>query len=306
MSWTEIDIGELAPGMLGSATVVASLAENHDELYATWRPQVVAGIRTAATETGTTERVRWRFRLRGNLDGLDVRLLAYASGTTSGGTLKLTVGAVSNTAAVNGALTEYTVDVTPAASGTVDCTISTQAAASSTMTVEALLVYLVPVAAGAATAASGFTRASQILSASDAIASEHLQRLLRGPGQVLRDRPHLVLSHMRDVITAPKGSGLDWALASTTSLAVVGELHWPRVCNVPRTYAFDLYLDDTGSDAEAHVQIGTWTWDVTTSGWSSTTATLGPGPHAVSVTCTPGNVSTTAKIAALQAWRLDP
>lgn len=295
MSWIEIGIGDLAPGMAGDSGALDDLAANHDELYGLYSPPVMPAIPEPITETAGP-RVRYRWRLRGNEDLHDVRVRVLLDGD---GTATLNVGAVSASQVHAGAAAAYNIDVMPAVAGPVECSLELEGDPS--LELLGAACFLEPSALAAGTLASGFRRAAGVWAGTaDAVSSEHVQRLLRGPGQVLRDRPWPAFTALRDAVRAPKGDGaLDWAASDSTAPVVVGRGLLPVVADRARQYTLDAYL----SAGDATIQVGGWVWEISGAGWHATTVDLSPADYPVTATITPG-AGTTARLEAVQIWRL--
>jgi hypothetical protein len=146
-----------------------------------------------------------------------------------------------------------------------------------------------------------------------AVATEHIERMLNGPGALLADRPHCLFSHVTrtPTLAALKSGGLPdfqyWgarAVAATANhYVIVGFGGFEIGGTTARTLTIDAYVDaDNVTTGLAELRIGAWSWTPTRGSWQRTTVTLSPGFYDVVASVASASTEAVAW-QSLQIWR---
>jgi hypothetical protein len=292
--------------MTGFAGVVAgtdarwqSLITNHGEVQDTLTPPIVDMPRII-TSTSTTYQTRLRFYVRRNLAGHTVRFVVRAVANSGAGTIRANVGASNNTAAVSGAVTNYTIDVT--GDDDAECTLEMKVASGGdSITMYAVQAYLVT--DGTETEWVGV--GSRWYTASEnSVPVRVVQDLMQGPPLLLQDRMVPLCYHVSDCEQAISGKTFEvWGMENTTQQTPIGRLWIPQHDSAVRTCRIDAYTTASGS-ATFRLRVGSQLISWTTTGWHSATMEIGPGPIDVWAWVTP-TATTNASIRTVQIWRGD-
>lgn len=294
--------------LAGNADFIAAAGgvwENHEAIYATHAPPILATGRTM-TDTNVSVKEWMRWRVRGNLDLHTVRWRAHL--TPAGGTpsVFVRVGTAQTAANVTGA-GWLNVDVTPVAGGVQDCLMLCDAPAPGlSLTGEAALVRLVPVAR-VTRQASGYVGDDE--APDDALVAtsvEHLDRLERGPLLTARDRPACVFGIAPKIdSTMGAKSAAEWVAGNTTNTDIAGHGVMPAVDERPRRYIIDAFVAQSAAGTcAAELRVGSWRWQIPATGsWQAIEVVLPVGPLPV-VGAVTAEVGVWAQFQGVQIWRL--
>ena len=283
----------------GTDTRWANLIANHAGIQDAYTPSIVDMPRLV-TSTSTTIEDRLTFKIRRNSALHTVRFLLRAVANTGSGVITCSVGASSASAAISGAVAAYTVNVT----GDDDATCIVKMKVDSpgdSITLSAIQVYIVTDGTEPDWVAVG-TR--WYTSSDAAIPAKIISDMRDGPTFLSQDRTVPLCYHIADIQQTVSSKNFEvWGTANATLQQPVGRLWIPRHDTAIRTCRLDAYTTATGS-AAFKVLVGSQVWEWSSTGWSTTTMELGPGPHDVYAFCTP-TASTNAAIRSLQIWRGD-
>lgn len=284
-------------------TASDGLWENHDGIYTGFTPPI-ACFAHPVTATNVTDQVLARWRVRGNVDKQPVRAWIRASNAAGTPTMRMLVGDQFSGANSVTADALYNLDVTPSnGSGVQDCVLYGTAGVGVTLTMKGGHVQLVPGAPSGLMPCGYTADDEQPDTAGWPINVEYLDRLLRAPLLLARERPVCVASHHADPSGGTK-SLVGWIGGNSTAVDIAGYGLLPRVDEAPRRYIVDAYVEQTAAGAcAAELRIGAWKWSIPSiGGWSSTEVVLPPGPLPIvaAVTATAGVFG---RFTALQVWR---
>lgn len=306
MAYSETDPTEITAPLDGNDAVFANILANHDELYGVYAPPILDNRTSTATVTSGSATDIYEFEALGNADLQPITFRVRVTTTGGNGTLTCTAGAASNTAAINGAEAWYSVSVTPLVVDPV-CKVQLQVGTASSVAANAVQAYIVPAAPGVPPLASGFTRGNTYWdNASSPIPSELISRLFNGPRLIAIERPVCIASAVAPINAslAAKGDG-PIVVYNTAYQECVLRMRIPRCDSVARRYKVRMRLRNSASVGPVMVKIGAWedTHTPSTTGeWWYTSATMGPGPHELSVMANPGT-ALGQQVATVQVWR---
>lgn len=292
-------IAGFAGAIEGTDTRWQTLITNHADIQDDLAPPIVDMPRVI-TSTSTSYQTRLRFYIRRNAAGHSVRFVVRAGATTGTGTIRCYVGANSNTAAVSGATTNYTIDVT--GDDDAECLVELKVTSGGdSITMYAVQAYIIT--DGTETEWTGV--GARWYSATDnAVPQRVVDDLLNGPPLLLQDRMVPLCYHVSDVQQAISGKTFEvWGTENVTTQTPVGRLWIPQSDSAIRTCRIDAYTTATGS-ATFRLRVGSQLIEWSSTGWLSTTMEIGPGPTDVWAWVTPTG-STNAAIRTLQIWRGD-
>lgn len=276
MAYVPLAAEDLAPiGLPGNDSTYASLLANHDALYEDYTPPIVcAGSREStpiwsATGGAWVDKARWR--VYGNLDGVPLNtLIVYRSLTGGTAEAKVTIDGVDTTTitTASGAYATALIAVTPTTPldpSEAVLALRHTGAAGTTQVCAIVCAYGAGTIVAGATP-SGFVRSEFVPTAGGSpIASEHVERLLRGPSWIGRDRRHTVLSLLNDDADVTRYH------STVTSLHVGGALAarflFPAGDKAARDYRIAAYL--RGISPFCRVQLGSQSLDLAGVGWQT-------------------------------------
>lgn len=314
MAYTPVDPLTLTPGLLGTATVYQTIAENHNELWTRTDVGVFETLFTTSISAGLTDSQILAWRVRGNRDLQPIVVRVYASSSPTSSTVTVRIGGSWGTATVTGAAAWYTITVTPAVSGPTACAMLVTTPGGETLTITRVQCYVNAANTNpAGTLSSGFTRvdSATFYATSEPVCSEHAARLLGGPVYIARDRPRCVASHLSRTHTQGGSKSIAyWEAVNTTTAELVGKLYLPLVSRQPRRYIFDAFTLESASGGTASIVVdgaevlAIGNMGGTAGTWSSAEVELPAGAHIIKVSITPGTTSANiARVATLQVWR---
>jgi hypothetical protein len=313
MAYVPIAPEDFVPPFDALGDPYAQTWKNHGEMITAYE-QTLATSGQATTTSGATA-LAFRFKARGGAGLGDITVTMRADPNGSAFDLELEDGGatVLGTTAVSGAaMATFTVSVTPTVADT-DYVVRVMRTSGAT-NLEIAGWVAVSEAPATITDVPNLTPeapANYWQSSTFPVATEHIQRMLDGPGALLVDRPHCLFSHIApDTALATVKATPDfeyWGMAAATvtanqyTLAGFGGfgIDDPR----PRTLTIDAYVaaDDVAT-ALAELRIGAWSWSPTPGSWQRTTIMLSPGWH--DVVATVSSDDTEACVwQSLQIWR---
>jgi hypothetical protein len=315
MTYTPQNPDDFAPPFAPNNGVLGGVWDNHNEVRDAYRQHLGTCVHPDRTVDGVP--LLWLFKQRGNAGLADVEVIArivISGGGTYDVGLKDGDASVTDSASITGAGAHtVTLTVTPdAADDTFELSLVRTSGGG-----HADLLSWVAYSEGPSTPAAivGWTNApasNPWLSSGEAVAVEHMERLLDGPGAILRDRPHCLFSHfVSDAALAAVKGVPDFELwgrqAGSSDAQQVQQCGYGGIIVDdlrPRTlYVEALVEADDVATASAQIRIGGWIWDPTPGVWDSTTVVLEPGLHDVyaSVASDDGDA---VLFRSLQIWRL--
>lgn len=315
MTYSPQDPEVFVPPFSPSNGVLAGLWDNHAEMPGGyWQLVASSGHKVTTTDAVT---YTWELKQRNNagLATVEVHMVIDAPGTGVWDMVLSNSGATAtDTVSTSGSGEQDLIaTITPTtASDTYTLTL-TRASGSGSATVLGWSAYSAnPSAVGSIPNYVPKPGTNSWMTSGYPVAVEHIERLLRGPGAVAADRPHCLFSHCIDDSTLAKSKNSPdfslWAVLGTaTSAARADQTGYGAVLiedERARDVRVDVLVDaDTPGSTDAYLRIGGIEWAPSTSGWSSTTITLGPGVHDVigSLAVADGDA---AVFLTIQVWRL--
>jgi len=308
MPWIDVNENTLIPPIVDGD--FSNVLNNDAILYAGYTPPILHGMAQALTETSTAYVERLKWRIRGNLDARDVKLLAFCTVTGAGGRARFSIGGVASSEVLITGVAWIIMTKSTPATGSQECILEMRAeSAGATVTMHAVSCYLDPGAPDDAVMPSGYAPSSW-LAADAPVSSERMARLINATGQIAADRPWAIATHASAVNRALIywAGRYHWAHEGTNPRSVnVGALSLPQSDSILRTCTIDMLTREvvTGDPPEYTITIGAWTWTVTGAGWHSTTVQLPPSDVMLyaSIAALSGNV---AYIDSLTVWRGEP
>jgi hypothetical protein len=287
MAYVPLAAEDLAPiGLPGNDAAYGTLIDNHDALYTDITPPIIcAGSRDDSpvwVEPGNNYVDKAVWLVYGNLDGTPIRTRIRWRNNNPAGTAyaQITVDGA-DVAEITTTSTTYvlgSIDVTPTTPGNPsEVRLALKGPSPSISAVQAITCYYGGGTLAAGEEASGFVRAANLLdSVNEPIASEHIERLLRGPSWVGRDRRHTVVSLMKD-FTPRAGRYRSSATDASQPGALIARFMMPSADKKARRYRIAALT--VGDSPALRITIGSQFVVIAGGGWQSTTLEVqGGGP----------------------------
>jgi hypothetical protein len=283
MAYVPLAAEDLAPiGLPANDAAYSQLIDSHDALYELTGPPIACGGGRETvpiwSETGGAFVDHAKWRVYGNLDALPVStLIIWRSLTAGTAEARITIDGVdtATVTTVAGAYATVLIQVTPTTPldpSEVVLALRHTGAAGTTQVCAIVSTY-----GGGTLAAgvrpSGFVRGAALLDAANGpIASEHIERLQRGPSWIARDRRATILTLLNDHTDVARYHSVTTLLS--TAGAVCARFLLPAGDHAARLYRVAVLL--RGVSPICRVQIGSQKIDFAGAGWQHGTLRL-PG-----------------------------